>query len=147
MCFVLCPFSFIPCPLSPTRLDVLVATGSTKPGGRPVKVRGQSSPSSRAEAEANASRSRSHKEGMLCMSPQLYRRYLEHYDEEEGDEALKELRRSMQLYNCYLEHLGEEGNETRGRSRQLYQRYLEHYEGEGNEARGELCQSMQLYKR
>ena len=58
------------------------------------------------------------------MSPQLYRRYLEHYDEEEGDEALKELRRSMQLYNCYLEHLGEEGNETRGRSQQLYQPLL-----------------------
>ena len=105
---------------APTRPDLPFTTSSTgvtlKPGGRPVKVRGQSesSSSSRAEAKVGATWTRSHKEGVLRKSQQLYQRYLEH-NKEEGEEAPGELRLSLHLYKRYLEHLGEEGNETLGR--------------------------------
>ena len=50
---------------------------------------------------------------LLCKSPQVYQRYLEH-QEGEGNEALGELRQSLQLYKRYLEPLEKEGNEALG---------------------------------
>ena len=105
----------------PIRLNFPLANGSTggttKPGDHPVKVTGQSRPSSisRVDPEAVATRSTLHREGVLSKSRQLYRRYLEHHNKEDRDEARREHRQPMQLYNHYLERLEKEGNEALGR--------------------------------